>query len=158
PGVFLGRGVLRLASLYGVLAGRRAVVLTDNDEGAKLAIRLSELGIEVAAIVDVRSTTSANRVPSMPQLVSHAVVAAWGRNRLRAVRVARVRDDGTAGESQEIACDLLCQTPSLQPANELLLQAGVRFRFSDERQLPAGDVPDVWAAGAVAGTLEVGAQ
>src|SRR5205085_3439629 len=30
PGIFLGRGVQRLARLYGIVAGRRAVVYTDN--------------------------------------------------------------------------------------------------------------------------------
>src|SRR5262249_799491 len=31
PGIFLGRAVQRLARLHGVLAGRRALVYTDND-------------------------------------------------------------------------------------------------------------------------------
>ncbi len=40
------RGVLRLARLYGVRAGRRAVVLTDNDDGALAAGSLAALGID----------------------------------------------------------------------------------------------------------------
>jgi sarcosine oxidase subunit alpha len=93
-------------------------------------------------------------------LGSHAVLEARGRHRLQAVRVARIKDDGTEDETsrQEIACDLLCQASQLQPANELLLQAGVRFRYAEGRWLTEGTVPGVWAAGAVAGTSPIQAQ
>src|SRR5437588_9530196 len=54
PGIFLGDGILRLAALYGVPAGKTAVILTDNDEGHWLAEWLSQRGIEVTAVVDHR--------------------------------------------------------------------------------------------------------
>src|SRR5579871_807231 len=139
PGIFLSQGVLRLAALYGVRAGRRAVVLTDRDDATNLANRLVQLGIEVAAIVDVRRREPANHPLGIPFLVSHTVVAARGRNHLRAVCVAKMRNDGTVDETsrREIACDLLCQASQLQPANELLLQGGMRFHRTDGRWLLA---------------------
>src|SRR5262249_29289979 len=54
PGVFLARGVQRLARLHGVLAGRKAVVVTDHDDGNRVAKELLRLGIEIAAVVDPR--------------------------------------------------------------------------------------------------------
>jgi sarcosine oxidase subunit alpha len=129
PGVFLGRGVQRLARLYGVRAGRRAVVLSDNDGGAALAEDLAALGIEVAAVVAVPK--------------GEAVVGARGNSRLKAVRIV------SAGSEREVACDLLVMAPRLLPANELLLQGGWR---------PERAVPGLLTAGAAAGTFDLPAQ
>jgi sarcosine oxidase subunit alpha len=162
PGVFLSRGVLRLAHLYGVRAGRRAVVLTDNDEGADLVSRLSAVGIEVAAIVDVRPAglRHSPAPATAPLLASHVVVAARGNRHLKAVCLARLKEDGTIDETsqQEIACDLLCLASQLEPANELLLQGGMRFRYADGRWLPERSVAGLAVAGAAAGALSLPAQ
>jgi sarcosine oxidase subunit alpha len=161
PGIFLGRGVQRLARLYGVRAGRRAVVLTDQHSGHALAEDLADFGIEVAAVVDLRpqQTTPPAR-GTWSVLASRTILAAGGGRHLRAVRVAPVGKDGTADErsAQEIDCDLLCLAPGLQPANELLRQGGMRFRFEDARWRPDRIVPSLWAAGAAAGTFELTAQ
>ncbi len=134
PGIFLGAGVQRLARLYGVVAGTRAVVLTDHDGGQALAADLGTLGIDVAAVVDTRR--------------GQTVVGAVGNSRLRAVRVA------TLTSVQEIACDLLCMASRPLPANELLLQGGMRFRREGGRWRLAGDVPGLRAAGGAAGSAE----
>src|SRR5262249_15618108 len=148
PGVFLGRGVLRLAWLYGVRAGRRAVVLTDHDDGFDLAKGLSQVGIEVVAVVDVRKARPGSNRLSVAglELGSHVILEARGRRHLRAVCVARINEDGTVDDTsrQEIACDLLCQASRPQPANELLLQGGMRFRYAEGRWLPEGNVPGLW--------------
>jgi sarcosine oxidase subunit alpha len=161
PGIFLGRGVQRLARLHGVGAGQRAVVLTDNADSSRLVQQLLEWGIEVAAVVDVREETDEPKGDAdWPFLASHIVLSACGRQRLRAVRVARTKLDGTIDETsrQEIACDLLCLAGGLQPANELLLQGGMRFRHAGGRWGADRPVPGLAAAGAAAGTSPVQAQ
>jgi sarcosine oxidase subunit alpha len=144
PGIFLGAGVLRLAHLHGVRAGRRAVVLTDHDDGSTLAEQLQRLDVAVAEVVDLR----------------RFAVRAVGGRQLRAVRKAVVNPDGSGNHAaeQEIACDLLCMASGLQPANELLLQGGMRFRFQQGRWLPDRIVPGLFAAGAAAGTFDLEAQ
>ena len=52
PGVMLASAALRLTSLYGVRPGRRALVVTDTDEGYQAALELLDAGVEVAAVVD----------------------------------------------------------------------------------------------------------
>jgi sarcosine oxidase subunit alpha len=163
PGIFLGDGVLRLARLYGVPAGHRAVVLTDNDGGHKLAEQLTSLGIEVAGVVDRRPPEyirGSKGETGWPVLTSSSALAARGNKRLKAVRVARVEADGTVGtgSTQEIRCDVLCLASLPQPANELLYQGGMRFRFEGGRWLPERDVRGLWAAGAAAGTFDLAAQ
>ncbi|MBM4069222.1 MAG: FAD-dependent oxidoreductase [Planctomycetes bacterium] len=153
PGIFLGDGVLRLARCHGVLAGQRAVVATDNDEGASLARQLDELGIEVVGLVDSRRDVPADngRWPVFP---GSRIVAARGSKRLRRVKIGPVEDDGTVLRST-LACDLLCLASLRVPAHELLLQAGARFVRADGEwrldKTPAG----LFAAGSVAGTAEL---
>lgn len=159
PGILLGRGAQRLARLYGVRAGRRALVVTDHDGGHELAADLVSQGLGVAAVIDARAEAAA---PSgtVPVLREHAVLRAHGRSRLKRVTVTRTTEDGQAkpGTEQVFDCDLLCLAPRLVPANELLHQAGVRFVHQDGRWVPSRHVPGVLAAGAAAGTLGLEAQ
>jgi sarcosine oxidase subunit alpha len=160
PGIFLGRGALRLARLHGVTAGRRAVVLTDNDDGERLAKEMASLGVEIAAVVDRRARKPAGKPKAeWPTLAGSAVLAARGNTHLKAVRVAEVRGDGRpAGAGQEIGCDLLLYASALVPANELLYQGGMRFRYERGRWLPEKAVAGLAAAGAVAGSSELDRQ
>ena len=78
----------RLGRLYGVPAGRRAVVLTDHDDGYRIAAEIAELGVEIAAIVDQgpapvgKTSVSAN----WPRWESSYVAQALGGSRLQGVR------------------------------------------------------------------------
>src|SRR6516165_98070 len=133
PGVFLADAVLRLAHLHGVRAGRRAVIVTDSDvTGQQMAHYYRELGIDVAYVVDIRISR---------------VVAALGRKHVTAVIVADDKSDVT----KTIPCDLLCMASTPIPANELLLQAGVRYRFDKGRWLIGQTATGLSAAGSVAG-------
>jgi sarcosine oxidase subunit alpha len=159
PGIFLGQGVLRLAHLYGVLAGKRAVVLTDSDSGTRLAEQLIALGIEVAAVVDRRESRGRPGGPWV-SLATSVVLSARGNRHLKAVRVARLDGSGAIvpGSEQEITCDLLCLASQPAPANELLLQGGLRFGQEGGRWRPDGSVPGLFAAGAAAGTFDLQGQ
>jgi sarcosine oxidase subunit alpha len=158
PGIMLGDGVLRLARLHGVHAGRRAVVLTNCDDGHALAEQLAVLGIEVAAVVDQRPVQ--RRPGKWPVLVSATVLEARGRSQLHAVHVARLMGDCEieAGSEQQLACDLLCLASPRMPANELLLMAGARFRRENSCWFPDRMVPGLLAAGAAAGTIDLEQQ
>jgi sarcosine oxidase subunit alpha len=155
PGIFLGRGVLRLARLYGVRAGKRTVVLTDNDDGHRLAEQLAALGIAVAAIVDPRPAAG-SLGHNFTVLPAHTVVRARGGSHLRAIEVAPANETG--GSGHKIDCDLLCLASRLVPANELLHQGGMRFAHDGGRWVPNRIVPGLLAAGAAAGTFGLDAQ
>ena len=131
PGVFLADAVLRLARLHGVRAGKRAVIVTDHDAGHQLAGQYRDVGIEVAAVLDVRTSR----------------VVALGRKHVKGVIVA----DGKSAATEMIRCDLLCMASNPIPANELLLQGGMRYRCENGRWLPANEIPGLAAVGSVAG-------
>ena len=97
PGIFLARGVQRLARLYGVMAGKRAVVLTDHDEGARVAEELAGLGFEIAAVVDPRPVSERSRVgQGWETLFSNIVLTAHGGPLLQGIRTAQVHEIGRA--------------------------------------------------------------
>jgi sarcosine oxidase subunit alpha len=154
PGVFLADGVLRLGRLYGVRAGRRAVVLTDYDDGHLIAAEIARLGIEVAAVVDQRPALGAVAEGAWQRIAPGVIVEAYGRGWLQGVRVvARLAHEtarGSRSGEEAIDCDLLCVATRPQPANELLRQGGACFR--DGQWQPEQAVAGLWAAGGAAGT------
>jgi sarcosine oxidase subunit alpha len=161
PGIMLGGGALRLACDQNVRPGERAVVLTDGLRGHRVASELAQRGVEVVRVVDMRpADNSALPDAALKVSWSSGVLAAIGHSRLRGVRVGRLADDGSlvAGTEQHFECDLLCLAPELVPANELLLQAGVRFQFDGGRWVPTQAVSGVSGAGAVVGTIAIDEQ
>jgi sarcosine oxidase subunit alpha len=164
PGVFLGRAVLRLIHLYGVKPGREAVVVTDRDDGYRLARDLAASGITVAAIVELRPRAPAGIVAhgrttpdrSPPVHSGHVILAARGKRHVQAVVVARANAEGTiaAGSQFEIPCDLVCVAAGGAAASELLYQSGCKLRHdpASGEFLLFQSAPNVFAAGDVAGT------
>ena len=61
PGVMLASAAQRLIKLYGVRPGRRAVVATASDDGYGAALDLLDAGVEVAALVDLRTDAPPQR-------------------------------------------------------------------------------------------------
>jgi sarcosine oxidase subunit alpha len=154
PGVMLGTAALRLLS-QNVIPGRRAVVLTDDARGYRVATELARLGVRLAALVDMRPDgATPERQADWPVFTSSVVSAALGGNRLRGVRVHRAQPDGSRDRGQKIACDLLCLAGALVPANELLCQAGARFSFDGGRWNQSHMAAGIRAAGAAAGSFE----
>ena len=163
PGVMLAGAAQRLIKLYGVKPGRRAVVATVGDEGYGAALDLLDAGVEVAAVVDLR--TDAPRTALSDTLVArrvpvHAGVAPWEAVPQRKgpgiarVRVAKIVEDGVCAPSVDsFTCDLLVVCGGYAPAAALLRQAGATFAYDSVRHATVVDAlpPGVFAAGRVAG-------
>ncbi len=168
PGVMLSVGARRLATLYGVRPGARAVVASTSDRGLLAASALAELGIDVLAVADLRRTPSPAdellREQGIETLNGWTVVQATGRRAVEGVTLAPVADaervgagphgSGAAGSARrQIECDLLLVSGGEAPATALIAQAGGRTEYDRARghfalaELP----PGVWAAGQVAG-------
>ena len=153
PGVMLSGGARRLAALYGVRPGARAVVATVCDRGLEAALALRDAGVELAAVADLREGGStpgvrALETRSVGVLPGTSVVEARGRRHLTGVTLASERF-GT----MPVACDLLVVSGGSAPATSLLSQSGARTAYDAERGVFALDsLPGhVLAAGEVAG-------
>ena len=153
PGVMLSGGALRLAALYAVRPGTRAVVAAVCDRGLEAALALQDAGVELAAVADLRTNGSSAAFKALERrsvgvMRGTSVVAAHGRKQVERVTLASRR----FGE-MELACDLLVVSGGSAPATSLLSQAGARTAYDEGRGVFAlSDLPDdVLAAGEVAG-------
>lgn len=142
PGVMLTSAAQRLMKLYAVKPGQRAVVLTGNDDGYLAALDLHEQGIEVAALVDLRSGPS-NRdllvaleqrgIRCHGETTVYEALHSKGMRHLTGVELRKITGQGqVAGQSQTLDCDLLCMSGGYMPVYQLLCQAGGKLAYDEQ--------------------------
>jgi sarcosine oxidase subunit alpha len=147
PGVMVSTGVHLLLHRYGVLPGRRAVVLTADNAGYSTAWALKDAGAGVT-VVDLRS--EGGWPEGFPVIAGSTIVSAHGRRRVTGVSVGP--PGATSG--QKVSCDLVVIACVQAPSTNLLAQAGARLAFNETLQsfLPVEMPERTHAVGAVAGT------
>ncbi len=139
PGVFAGRGLVRLVRETGVIPGRNVIVVGSDPDNAIVAEALRKAGAQIAATVDGTAL-----VP----------VRAMGRSKVTGLKVRE--QDGT---ERKISCDLIAVVSPLAPAYELGAEVGANARLDravggftlsvDEEGRTS--VPWLYAAGRMAG-------
>jgi len=142
PGILLGSAAQRLIRLYGVRPGRRAVILTANDDGYATALDLIENGVEIAAIADLRDSPTDSSLYKKVQenkiqiLTNHTVYSAESRadkNHIERVELRKVIGRGQcANEAKHFDCDLLCVSIGFTPTYQLALQSGGKISYDDD--------------------------
>jgi len=148
PGVMLASATLHYLNRYGVRAGRRLVVFTNNDDAHAVAASHAMDGAEVT-LIDLR--TSPPDVPAGVRLVAGAaVVATFGRRGVKAVAIRHAD-----GRKERIACDLLAVSGGFNPNLQLFAQSGGKPVYDAERALfrPGAPVQAQTSIGGAAGTL-----
>jgi sarcosine oxidase, subunit alpha len=130
-GVMLPQAVHRLVKEWSIRPGKRAVVVTTDDNGREAAGSLRRAGVEVAGVYDLRRER-------IREIVGHG-----RKGVLRSVEL----------DGRKIDCDLLVMSGGRQPAYSLLSQAGARIEYAPESGLfVPTEIPDgVEAVGAVTG-------
>jgi sarcosine oxidase subunit alpha len=149
PGVMLAEGALRLAALYGVAPGRRAVLVTVDDRGLEAAAALRRIGVEIVAVADLRP--SGPGLDGVEVLQAHTIVQARGWGSVSGVVLAPLSG---AGE-RRFACDLVLVSGGRVAAASLPLQAGARAVHDEATGgLELSGLPErVFVAGELAGTV-----
>jgi sarcosine oxidase subunit alpha len=133
PGVMLASAVRRYLAEYGVRAGRRALVFTNNDSAYDTAFALKEAGAEVVAIVDSRSAPtpavlSAACAQNFRVLSGSVTVGTVGRPGLRRVTV---RD--ASGAIERFGADLLAMSGGWNPTVHLFSQSGGSLQWDRQQ-------------------------
>jgi sarcosine oxidase subunit alpha len=158
PGVMLSGATLRLARLYGVRPGQRAVIATTGERGVAAALALHAIGVEVLAVADLRPGAGehddALRESGIEVLHGWTAVHARGRGAVTgAVLEPLPGSRGRGSMRLELDCDLVVVSGGEAPATNLLSQAGASTAYDADRghfaitELPAR----ISAAGQVAG-------
>ena len=162
PGVMLLSAVRGYLARYGVLAGKTAVLVANNDSVYATARELTAVGMRVEAIADVRQDRSeaATRAAAdgFPVLTGHAVTGARGMQYVRGAEVAPVDAEGRPqGVGKVLACDLIAVSGGWNPAVHLHAQARGKLSFVEETGVLVPDpaTTPYASAGAGNGTFDL---
>ena len=131
-GIFTAGLAQRFVNLYGLLPGRRAVILGSGDIGLIMARRLTLEGVEVAGVFEImphanglnRNIVQCLQDYAIPLHLATTVVEVHGSRRVEKVTVAPVddRQQPLLAEGSEVPCDTLLISVGLIPENELSRQ------------------------------------
>lgn len=164
PGILTGQGAARLLNLYGVRPGRRAVIVSANDDGLRLALALQRAGVEVVVAEErgQENSRAAQAVGSAGVAVywRHSISEAVGKRHVQGVNLLPLDRAGSRPASPSKAVRLDADTVVLsvgyQPEVALLAQQGACIewdRFKNEL-VPAQFPQRIHGAGRVCGSYE----
>jgi sarcosine oxidase subunit alpha len=152
PGAMLASAAQRLLHLDHCKFAGAAVVVTDNDQGYRVAQQLAASATKIAAIVDIRETP---RVPNyrMPEgsgiFTGQTLMAAEGRGHVSAAVIGSL----SGQQKKTVACRWIVQAVGFTPANSLLYQNGCKLRYdtSFDHAIVTQHAPRTHSAGSVNG-------
>lgn len=141
PGIVMSSAAERMINLYGVRPGKTAVVLAGNDHALNTAVMLKQHGVDVKAVIDMRSEGGDKIILSqlveqnIPYKAGYTVYEAIGQKKNKHIKAVDVRAITGAGQvdtaSEVIECDLLCMSAGFMPTYQLLCQAGGKLVYDD---------------------------
>ncbi len=165
PGVFLGMGLQRLINLYGVIPGKRAVVVSNNDSGPGAACTLMDAGVRIEAYVDARKALDESQElarlknAKVQIILGCAVKEARGTKRVSSVVIGEIDGSGKVvpGTERVLSCDLVSLSSGFETEAWLLTQTGSQTVYDEllEEFVPGELKPSVYACGDLTGVHDV---
>ncbi len=142
PGVMLTSAAQRLMKLYAVKPGKRAVILTGNDDGYLAALDLHDQGVEVVAVADMRANPADRAlldalekrgIACHPGTTVYEALHEKGMRHVSGADLRRITGQGqVANSGLTVQCDLLCMSGGYMPVYQLLCQAGGKLSYDDQ--------------------------
>ena len=158
PGIFLGEGLQRLITLYGIKPGQKAVVVTNNNYGLEVLSDLIDAGVQAVALV---TTDKAAKVDlSLRRKLEengtkifedHILLEALGSKQVTGASIGRQDDHGgvVPNSTRTLSCDIIALSVGFEPANSLLYQGGCEIGFDEKlgESIISATSADIFAAG-----------
>ncbi len=171
PGVMGAGAAQTLMNVWGVLPGKRPLIVGAGNVGLIVAYQLLQAGAKPAAIVEAAPRiggwfvhAAKVRRYGVPIYVRHTIVAAHGEEEVEAATIAEVdeRWRPIPGTEKTIECDAVLLAVGLTPNVDLLRQFGAKTKYVPElggltalrTEYLETTVPGVYVAGDVAGVEE----
>ncbi len=135
PGVMLAGAVRDYVVNWAVSPGDRTVVVTNNDDAYRTAIALKEAGLDVAAVIDARSTANGalpERARAMGIRVEtgRAIARVKGGKRVEAVEICLQAGEGAA--SSTLPCDAVAMSGGWSPVVHLWSHCGGKLIWDED--------------------------
>lgn len=147
PGVYGAGAVQTMMNVYGVVPGKKALVIGSGNIGLIVPYQLLQSGVEVAAIIEILDKVGGYYVHAakikragVPIYLKHTIIKAKGKDCVEAAVITQVGDkfECLEGTEKTIECDMILIAIGLSPLCELLYQAGCRVDYVPEL---GGNVP-----------------
>ncbi len=135
-GIYSAGTAQRLVNIEGYMPGHEVVILGSGDIGLIMARRMTLEGATVKVVAELmpysgglkRNIVQCLDDFGIPLKLSHTVVDIEGRERVKAVTIARVENGKPVpGTEERYTCDTLLLSCGLIPENELSRSAGVEM-------------------------------
>jgi len=136
PGVMLAGAVRDYAVNWGVSVGDRTVVVTNNDDAYRTAIRLKEAGLDIPVIIDARAEADGD-LPNQARALGirietgKAIAKVKGGKRVTGVAICQQAGEGAVLE--EIACDAVAMSGGWSPVVHLWSHCGGKLIWDTEQ-------------------------
>ncbi len=159
PGVMLAGAAEKYALAFGAACGSRVVIAANSDRAYAVGASLRKSGVDVAAIVDVRSEDHAHfdgrACQGIPIVHRAAIASVSGKAAVRGCSIAPLDGVRDGVKIQRFDCDLILCAGGHAPAVHLHSQAGGRLRWLEEPAMfvPDGPAPGLFSVGACAGVF-----
>jgi len=160
-GIYTAGEAQTLMDLYGVLPGKDIVIIGSGDVGLIMARRFALEGANVRAVIEImpypgglmRNIVQCLKDFNIPLYLSHSVIEIIGRNRVEAIKVAKVDENLRLIRGTEfiLPCDTVVIAAGLIPNIDLLERVGVavdsRSRGPIVNEYLETSVPGIFVAG-----------
>lgn len=152
PGIMLAGAVRTYLNRFGVTAGHRTAILTNNDDGWRTALDLAHAGSEVVAVIDTRDVNPPVDVTSLQGAMlfrAEHVVGSGGRKALSYI---------TLSNGKKVFTDCLAMAGGWNPTVHLSCHQRGRPVWNEAISsfVPGGELPvGMKVAGAANGTLSL---
>lgn len=134
PGVMLASPMRDYLVNYGVLAGRRVIVTTNNDDAYRTAIAMKKAGADVLRILDARDSGGGPLMQEARDLgiridCGRAIGKVTGGKRVKKVKICA--HNSTGGALEEVACDAVAMSGGWSPVVHLWSHCGGKLLWDD---------------------------
>ncbi|RLF92981.1 pyridine nucleotide-disulfide oxidoreductase [Candidatus Bathyarchaeota archaeon] len=134
-GIYTAGEAQTLMDIYGIMPGRRIVIVGSGDVGLIMARRFALEGAEVKAVVEmmpypgglIRNVVQCLQDYDIPLYLNHVVIKVFGGRRVEKVVVSKVDEQlrPIEGTEFELQCDTLILATGLVPNTDILEKIGV---------------------------------
>ena len=173
PGVYGAGAVQTLMNVYGVVPGKRVIMVGAGNIGLIVSYQLMQAGVKIVAVLEAMPKIGGYWVHAakirrlgVPILLQHSIKEALG-DRVVDGAIIQELDNRFAptGKEEKVDCDVICLAVGLTPTTELLSQAGCQMKYvpqlcgyvaTRDRTMRTSN-PNFWSAGDAMGIEEASA-
>ena len=141
PGIMLASAAQTYLHHYGVVVGKQAVLMTNNDYAWHAAFDLHQAGCRINVIADTRPAPPKPLLHKAQDLgitvkAGHAITKAVGARHVASVKISPLDTTNTriTGKAEHFECDLVLMSGGVSPAVHLYSQARGTLKWDERHQ------------------------